>query len=232
MRMAPWKISVKNMAESNNALIRREKKQWRNDLSRDRVQRDYLKICSLIRQIFASATYPGVILTYAALGNEADLSPFIRELLYQNTSAADQKMSVPQIFYPRTRGEQMDFIRVDDPDKDLKEGSFHIMEPVGSELFSMDQTLHTEETVICFVPGVVFDTAGNRLGFGRGYYDRFLKSYPDMIRIGICYEGQLSDRIEPAHWDQGMDLVITEERIYVCSEKGQKILKKDVKQKI
>ena len=70
---------------------------------------------------------------------------------------------------------------------DLQEGAFHIMEPIG-KLYPEDRYSDIELGVI---PGMSFDKQGNRLGRGKGYYDRFLRQAAGMYKIGICFGFQL-----------------------------------------
>ena len=65
---------------------------------------------------------------------------------------------------------------------------------------------------LVIVPGVVFDLQGCRIGFGAGYYDRFLQ-HSEAIKVGVCYESQLVDRIEADPHDVCMDYIVTERRV-------------------
>ena len=89
--------------------------------------------------------------------------------------------------------------------QDLKEGAFHIMEPAGV----------TKESPLCYnlcctilVPGVAFDVAGRRLGRGRGYYDRFLASHPELYKIGVCFDFQKVPEVPSDEYDILVDEVI------------------------
>ena len=89
--------------------------------------------------------------------------------------------------------------------QDLKEGAFHIMEPTGV----------TKEPSLCYnlcctilVPGVAFDVAGRRLGRGRGYYDRFLASHPELYKIGVCFDFQKVPEVPSDEYDIPVDEVI------------------------
>ena len=64
------------------------------------------------------------------------------------------------------------------------------------------------------VPGVAFDARGGRLGYGGGFYDRFLASAGEgAIRIGICFEVQVVDEVPMAGHDLRVDAVVTEQRV-------------------
>ena len=68
---------------------------------------------------------------------------------------------------------------------------------------------------ICFVPGIAFDKSGNRIGFGKGYYDRFLKDKPQITKIGICYDFQLLKKVQIPfdEFDIKMDIIVTEKEV-------------------
>ncbi|MDR3269249.1 MAG: 5-formyltetrahydrofolate cyclo-ligase [Tannerella sp.] len=86
----------------------------------------------------------------------------------------------------------------------LRKGAFDIMEPVARQ-----NTAPCDADLI-IVPGMAFDRQLNRLGRGKGYYDRFLSEHPAPA-IGICFQFQLFDRIPTDSHDRKMTLVVTEE---------------------
>lgn len=91
--------------------------------------------------------------------------------------------------------------------KKLIQGAFKIAEP------TRDCEAKPEDIDAVLVPGIAFDKSGNRMGFGAGYYDRFLHSY-DGIKIGICYDFQLFDKIPKDSHDITMNYIISEDKIY------------------
>ena len=92
----------------------------------------------------------------------------------------------------------------------LFRGKFDILEPeiVNDEYY--DQIKKKVKLDIIFVPGLCFDKKGNRLGFGKGFYDQFLKLNPKSYKIGCCPKQCLVDKLPIDEWDIKMDLVITE----------------------
>jgi hypothetical protein len=85
---------------------------------------------------------------------------------------------------------------------DLQGGFFDIMEPVG-EVFT-----HEEEIEVAVVPGMGFDGRGNRLGRGKGYYDRLLARLPHTYKIGVCFDFQKMPGIPADEHDIKMDVII------------------------
>lgn len=70
---------------------------------------------------------------------------------------------------------------------------------------------------IIFTPLVGWDTAGNRLGMGGGYYDRALAEAPDTLKVGLAHHCQQVSGLEPATWDVAMDYIATDTNLYDCA---------------
>ena len=90
---------------------------------------------------------------------------------------------------------------------DLKKGAYGISEPVkirNAKIRDIDALI---------IPGLAFGKNGARMGFGKGYYDRLLKN-TDAVKIALCYEFQLLDKIPEEPHDIQMDMIITEDKIY------------------
>ena len=97
-----------------------------------------------------------------------------------------------------------------DPDQDLQPGYCKIPEPVSGRLAALDPG--TIETVV--LPGSVFDELGGRLGYGGGYYDRFLANdAPQARRVGIAFEQQVVKELPLMAHDERLHILVTEERI-------------------
>lgn len=68
------------------------------------------------------------------------------------------------------------------------------------------------EETIAIIPGLGFDLNGNRMGYGGGYYDQFLRKHPSVIRMGICYEEQILEELSVEEWDQPMQYIISDQQ--------------------
>ncbi|GKX30059.1 5-formyltetrahydrofolate cyclo-ligase [Vallitalea longa] len=89
--------------------------------------------------------------------------------------------------------------------KDLRKGKFNILEPS-----TLIEAVPSNKTLF-IMPGVVFDKTKNRIGFGGGYYDRYLFKYREVfINIAICYDYQLLDMIPSDVYDVKPDYIFTE----------------------
>lgn len=87
----------------------------------------------------------------------------------------------------------------------MKDGpQFGIGEPTGEEWTDLGAV----ELIV--VPGVAFDRQNNRMGRGRGFYDRLLKSTPNALKVGVAYDFQILDHIPTEPHDVKMDLVVSE----------------------
>lgn len=111
------------------------------------------------------------------------------------------------VWLPKVSGDEMDFFLVHSV-KELKKGAFGIMEPSGNSEKA------TGEDGLIIVPGVVFDRHRHRIGYGKGYYDRYLTAHPDLITMGIAFDIQLMEKIPNDEFDRKLDMVFTETLTY------------------
>ena len=135
-------------------------------------------------------TAANTILLYHSLGDEVDTHTFIKKW-----------SSEKRILLPVVVGDDLELRIYTDPD-DMTTGSYGIEEPTG-EVF-------TDYAAIDFiaVPGVAFDRKGNRLGRGKGYYDRFLNQVPNAYKLGICFDFQKLETIPADEYDKKVDEVL------------------------
>jgi 5-formyltetrahydrofolate cyclo-ligase len=90
--------------------------------------------------------------------------------------------------------------------EDLHKGAYGILEP------NVVGEADSDEIDVILVPGLAFDREGGRMGFGKGYYDRLLEK-STAVKIGLCYDFQLFDKIPKEKHDVPMDYIITEKEI-------------------
>ncbi len=123
--------------------------------------------------------------------------------------------SQKKLFYPKL-GERDDLamVRVESAEE-LKPGRYGILEPTGEKIMTKED----QEALIIFVPGLAFDRQGNRLGRGKGWYDRaveLLERGPGLI--ALAYEFQIVDQVPTEKWDRKIHYIITERRIIDCGD--------------
>lgn len=109
-----------------------------------------------------------------------------------------------RFFLPRVNGVNLDILPYEETRLEL--GSFQIEEPTGEDVVDVD------DIELMVIPAVAFDRKGNRLGRGKGFYDRLLSS-SKATKIGVGYEFQLLDSIPSEPHDVAMDMVITQKTV-------------------
>lgn len=96
----------------------------------------------------------------------------------------------------------------------LKSGHFGIREPFPEHIRLSDSSL----VDLVLIPGVAFDASGNRIGFGAGYYDRFLKRLrPDAVKAALAYSFQVVEQVPADEYDIPADYIVTENETIHCS---------------
>ena len=142
------------------------------------------------------------VMLYLATGNELNLDEFIDYLMERGVS----------VYVPVCTGKGiMEASLLNSMDDDLEIGTFSIRAPKKEAQRFYDPTIL--DAVI--VPGVGFDTAGNRLGFGGGFYDRYLpRTTPKCKKIAVCHDFQFIDYAYPEDHDFPMDMIVTNQQIY------------------
>ncbi len=190
------------MTQSKNEL-RLSFRQKRNDLSKSEISYMSEKICDVIQRQYCYKKTDKICFYYP-LGTEVNILPLAAAALKLGKQAA----------FPRVDGDTMEFYQVHDLSEFVK-GAFGIMEPAGREKMGAENGL-------ILVPGLVFDTKGGRIGYGKGYYDRYFARYPLCCRLGICYEMQLVPQVPCDQHDVLMDGVVTEQGVSDVSHKLKK----------
>lgn len=92
---------------------------------------------------------------------------------------------------------------------DLEVGAYNILEPKKESIKRVD----IGSIDLTIVPGVVFDESGNRIGHGKGYYDRLLSDSRNIPSMGLAFEFQIVENIKSEQHDEKIDIIITEDRI-------------------
>ena len=105
-----------------------------------------------------------------------------------------------RIYLPVMQGDGLILKRFTDRN-DLREARFGVQEPVTGE------TAGPGDMELIVVPGVAFDRQGNRLGHGKGFYDRLLHE-PGLLKAGVCFDYQMQERIPHEAHDVAMDLLV------------------------
>lgn len=147
-----------------------------------------------------------IIMCYMDFRNEVRTGVFLRECLKRK-----KRIALPVVRNLDGERELIPF-EINDLDRDLHPGAYGILEPSAE----ITQPVKEGDIDIAVVPGVAFDLRKHRLGYGAGYYDRFLRRLkPSCKRIGIAFEMQIVDEIPVEAHDIAMDFIVTESRIII-----------------
>ena len=106
-----------------------------------------------------------------------------------------------RVAIPKCYGPEMRFIWMDDLTKTEK-SSCGIPEPIS------DEPIADDPSALVLMPGMAFDTAGHRIGYGGGYYDKFLANEPEHPTVALCYDFQMLPHLDTDDYDIPVDLVL------------------------
>lgn len=148
---------------------------------------------SLAQQFLDSSLYQQAKTLYGYLpyNQEVRTLPILRQAL------ADGK----QVAVPKVYGDFMRFILLPDLSK-VEKGYSGIPEPIA------DGPIATDGTALVLMPGLAFDPQGNRMGYGGGFYDKFLQAEPNHPTVALCYDFQILPHLDAEEHDIPVDLVI------------------------
>ena len=144
------------------------------------------------QMFLASAQYQEAktIYGYLPYNQEVRTEPILEQALLDG-----KRIAVPKIF-----GSEMRFIYLDDLSQ-VEKSSYGIPEPIE------DGPEAEDKTALVLMPGIAFDKAGHRIGYGGGYYDKFLAKEPNHPTIALCYDFQMMDLLETEEFDIPVDRV-------------------------
>ena len=165
----------------------------------DKCRQNSLEICKKIINLKLDENLDNILL-YSAIRNEVDTTEYFKYLVQRGK----------KIYYPKVEGDNMSFYRVKSQDE-LSTGAFNIAEPDATQRYSA-----ADGRALMIVPGLAFSDSGYRIGYGKGFYDRYLsqEEMRQMVTaVGICYDFQLVEGIsfEDAY-DVSLDGVVTDKR--------------------
>ena len=183
--------------------LREERLAARETLSEQ--ERSVLDDC-ITQNLLATPEYAeaATVLTYVSVSSEVSTRMFIECALRDGKTVA-----VPRCL----PGHRLEFVAITSLDQ-LVAAPFNLLEP------SKDLTALTESQMndsICIIPALLVDTKGYRLGYGAGFYDRFLSTYSGK-KICLAYQQNLSKTMLPhSEFDVAVDMVITESGVLTCA---------------
>ena len=147
----------------------------------------------LMELVLASEAYKtaNTIYGYLPYNQEVRTVPMLEQALKDG-----KKVAVPKCY-----GDQMEFIYLEDLTK-VEKGYANIPEPIADEPIARDAT------ALVLMPGLAFDPQGHRIGYGGGFYDKYLSAEPGHPTLALCYEFQMLPHLETEEHDIPVDTVI------------------------
>ena len=170
--------------------LRRSIRAQKRAMSREEIDRRSARLGELFA---ASEAYKNAktIYGYLPYNQEVRTVPMLERAL-----ADGKRVAVPKCY-----GDEMKFIFMDDLTK-VEKGYANIPEPIA------DGPVADDETALVLMPGLAFDPQGHRIGYGGGFYDKFLAAEPNHPTLALCYEFQLLPHLETEAHDIPVDYVL------------------------
>ena len=187
---------------TKKAIIRAKKLSERKNLTPKEVMDRSKLICDRFLQC-PEYLQASTILLYKAYNNEVDT-----DLIFSQAKKDGKTVAYP--LSTLENGEpDLCFYVIDDLNE-LKSGFKGIKEPDTGK----DPKGFTGKADICITPGVAFDKSCHRIGYGKAFYDRFIRQNEPGTVIGLAYDLQMTDEFETEESDRKVDIVITESAVY------------------
>lgn len=183
--------------QNSKADLRKEVCAALKKISPEKRKSDSEKLCANLREqkIFQDAN---AVLFFAPLPDEVDLWPLIEEAIHEKKIVALPCFDLDEQIYKSRRVKNLHV--------EILSGQFGIREPAENCV-----EIPLDDLDLALVPGVAFDLRGNRLGRGKGFYDRLLQNFRGK-KIGIAFEEQIVEAVPADENDVRMDLILTPAR--------------------
>jgi len=146
-----------------------------------------------------------VVLTYIDIKSEVRTKSELSSMLNFG-----KKIAIPYISLNKKGTDRLELFHLED-ENELEQGSFGVLEPA-PELIIKSKIIHPSLIDFAMIPGVAFDKTGNRLGYGKGFYDKLLLNLREgCLTVGLGYQCQVFDLIPVEDHDISLDLILTED---------------------
>ena len=142
-----------------------------------------------------------IVMFFASFNSEVNTHDMIKASLMNKT-----------VVVPKVVNNEIEPSVIMDFDNLVPSGKFRIPEPIEAMKIAY-KNIHA-----VIVPGIAFDKKGHRIGYGFGYYDKFLAKVPKAIKIGLCFDFQLVEIIPKETHDVPVDIIVTEKRVVECKK--------------
>ncbi len=205
--MVPLRIWVKSMEKKRHTEKQALRKQYLGYRDAQTVAERIRKSRQILARLAETDLFlqAGLLLIYMDFRSEVLTTPLVEQLLLKNKK---------KIFCPKVMGENMAFYEITQMNQ-LTAGCWGIREPEETEKRIFTAEHYQRHQSLMILPGAVFDRNRGRIGYGKGYYDRFLTSYPDMPTIALAYHCQIAPAVPMEAYDRRPDMIITESETIV-----------------
>ena len=170
----------------------------RNSLSKEEIMEKSEKIEDALLNL-DQYSKSKTIMFFVSFNSEVYTHDMIRKALKTKTAI------IPKVLH-----KEIEPSLIIDFDNLIPSGKFGILEPI--EIMKIAY----KNIDLVLVPGIAFDREGHRIGYGFGYYDKFLTKVPKAVKIGLCFDFQVVDKIPREEHDVPVDFIVTEERVIEC----------------
>jgi 5-formyltetrahydrofolate cyclo-ligase len=185
--------------KTQKKLLRDHARSIRSSLSPAQVEEKSACICRLLLNVLDGID---PVMVYVSKPMEVNTKDLIEHLISR------RKRVIVPVIEKDTRTLRLSYI---ENTSVLVKSTFHVHEPVGNEI-----PARPGDVKVAVVPILAFDQSGNRLGYGAGYYDRFLSDHPHIKKIGLAFTCLETEHIPREANDIKMDMIVTENGIRRC----------------
>ena len=197
-------MNAENMTVNPKVQRREDAKLLRDAMPAEFRESASLSICNRITSM-ASFGLCDAVLCYYPVGSEVDVLGIAKVALERGKTVG----------FPVCRDGEMEFYSVNSLDEVSEKNRYGIPEPKENE----ENLIVPTKTTMIIMPGLLFDKHGKRIGYGGGYYDKYIRRYPDMLHssmtVGVTYSAFLSDIPIPyTDLDISVALVVTEKKLH------------------
>ena len=170
----------------------------RNSLSKEEITEKSNKVKN---NLFNLSQYKKsrTVMFFVSFNSEINTHEMIKEALKNKT-----------VVVPKVVHHEIEPSVIIDFDNLISNGKFGILEPIDV------MKIAYKNIDLIAVPGIAFDKEGHRIGYGFGHYDKFLAKVPKAIKIGLCFDFQVVDKVPREMHDVPVDFIVTEKRVVEC----------------
>ncbi|MBQ7820669.1 MAG: 5-formyltetrahydrofolate cyclo-ligase [Clostridia bacterium] len=184
--------------------LRKKYSEIRDNISAEEKEKLDKRICNRLLSL-VSYRFADTLLLYAPIKSEIDIMPVAQAAL-----KAGKRIAFPRCI---PENSQMFFHYVSSLDE-LEHGSYSIPEPSADAPMFDKSAPHSRESCICLIPALIYDSHGFRIGYGKGYYDRYLHDFKG-TKAGIIYNSCIADSIPHGRFDLKVDFTVSEKGVNI-----------------